>query len=53
MTITREIHVRNTIGKCEFAVAVEAVEHERESLVAFDIARTLEIFIEHGTDQIF
>jgi len=52
LTATREIDVRNAIGKCELAVTIETVEHERESLVAFDIARTFEIFIEHGTNQI-
>lgn len=52
MTTAREIDVRHTIGKCEFAVAIETVEHEGEALVTFDIAGPFEIFIEHGADQI-
>ena len=52
MTTAREIYMRDTIGKCQFAVAGEAIEHEGESLIALDIARTLEVFIEHGADQI-
>ena len=50
LTTAREIDMCNAIGKGEFAVAVETIEHEGESLIAFDIAWTFEIFIEHGTD---
>lgn len=52
LATAREIDMRDTIGKGELAIASEAVEHERESLVAFDIARTFEVFIEDGTNQI-
>ena len=52
MTTTHEIDMRNAIGECEFAIAGKTVEHEGKSLVAFDIAWTFEIFIEHGADQI-
>ena len=45
--------VRNTIGKGKFGIARETVEHKPESLVAFDIARTLEIFIKYSANQIF
>ena len=48
----REIDMRDTIRKGKFAVASETIEHERESLIAFDSPRTFEIFIEDGTDQI-
>ena len=52
LTTTREIYMRDAIGKCQFAVASETIEHEGKSLVALDIAGTLEVFIEHGADQI-
>jgi len=35
----------DAVGECQFAVAGESVEHEGESLVALDIAGTLEVFI--------
>jgi len=53
LAATRQIDMRDTIGKCQFAVAGEAVEYQGESLVAFDIARTFEIFIKYSADQIF
>lgn len=53
LALPGEIHVRNTIGKGKFGIARETVENKRESLVAFDIARTLEEFIEDCTKQIF
>ena len=52
MATAHEINMRNTIGKDKFAIAVETIEHKRESLVAFDIARSFEVFIEDSTDQI-
>ena len=52
LTITTEIHVRHAIGKCQFGVACETIEHQGESLVAFDIARTFEKLIEDSADQI-
>ena len=52
MTTACEIDMRNAIRKCKFAIAIEAVEHERASLIAFDITWTFEVFIEHGADQI-
>ena len=42
----------NAIGKCKFAVTGETIEHEGESLVALDIAGTLEVFIKHRANQI-
>ena len=52
LAAAREIDMHNTISKIDLAVACETVEHERESLVAFDSAGTLEVFIENGADQI-
>jgi len=52
LATAREINMRDAIGKGKFAIAIEAVEHERESLVAFDSTRTFEVFIEDGADQI-
>jgi hypothetical protein len=44
--------MHDAIGVFDFAVTGEAVEHKREPLIALHVAGTLEIFIEHGTDQI-
>jgi hypothetical protein len=52
LAAAREIDMRNPIGKGKFAIAIEAIEYERESLVAFDSARTFEVFIEDSADQI-
>lgn len=52
LATAREVDMHNTISKSDLAVACETVEHERESLVAFDSARTFEVFIEDGADQI-
>ena len=48
LTFANQIHVRNAICKSKFAITGETVEDERESLIAFYIAGTLEKFIEHG-----
>jgi hypothetical protein len=53
LTLTGKIYVHNAIGICYFTVACETIENKRESLVAFNIARTFEVFIEHRTDQVF
>ncbi len=52
LTTASQVDMRHAIGKCQFAVTGETVEHESEALIAFDIAGTFEIFIEHRTDQI-
>ena len=52
MTTACEVDMHNAISKSDLTVAGEAVEHERESLVAFDIARTFEVFIEDSADEI-
>ena len=52
LTTAREVDVGNAVSKCKFAITIETVEHESKSLVAFDIARTFEIFVKHCTDQI-
>ena len=44
--------MRDAIGIGEFAVTCEAIEHQPKSLVAFDIAGSLEIFIEDSADDI-
>jgi len=53
LTTASQINMRHTVSKCQFAVTGKAVEHQGESLVAFDIARTLEKFIQYSADQIF
>lgn len=52
LAITCQIDVRDTIGIFKFAVACEAIEHKRQSLIAFHVAGPFEIFIEHRADQI-
>ena len=52
LATAREIDVRNAIGKYQFVVTSETVEHEGKPLVAFDIAGTFEEFIEHAADQV-
>ena len=52
MTTAREIHMRNAISKSQFAITRETIEHERQSLVAFNIAGTFEKFIKRTTDEI-
>lgn len=47
-----EIDVRDAVGEGEFAVAGETVEHEGETAVAFDVARTFKEFIERRAQQI-
>jgi hypothetical protein len=42
----------NAIRILQFGVAREAVEHQRKTLVSFDIAGTLKVFIQHGADDI-
>ena len=52
LTIPHKIDMRDTIGKHKFAVTVETVQHQGESLVTFDIARAFEIFIERCANEI-
>jgi hypothetical protein len=52
LATAREIDMHNTIGKGDFAVAGETVEHERLPLIAFDCVWAFEIFIEDCADQI-
>lgn len=47
-----EVHMRNTVGIFDPAIAGEAVEHKRQPLVALHTDRTLEIFIENRADDI-
>lgn len=52
LTTTGEIDMHNAVGIFDFAVAVETVQHERETLVTFHVAGTFEVFIEYRADQI-
>lgn len=52
LTTTREIDMCNAVCIFEFAVSGKAVQHKRETLVAFHIAGTFEVFIEHCADEI-
>lgn len=52
MTVAREIDVRNTVGKFEFAVASETIEDEGEVFVTFNVAWPLEEFVQDSADQI-
>ena len=49
LAFASQIHVCNAIRKRKLAVTGETVEDEGQSLVTFDIARSLEEFIEHRT----
>jgi hypothetical protein len=44
--------VRDTVGVGEPAIPRETIQHKRKSLIAFNIAWTLEEFIQHRADQI-
>lgn len=44
--------MRHSIGIFNFTVAGKTVEHEGESLIAFHAFRTLEVFIEHGANDV-
>lgn len=52
LALAGQIYVDDAIGVFDFVVAGEAIQHESESLVAFHVAGTLEVFIKHCTDQI-
>ena len=52
LALPGQIHMRHAIGIGQAAVAREAVEHQRETAVAFDIAGSLEEFIEDRAEQI-
>lgn len=47
-----KINMYNAICIFEFAVTGKAIEHKREPLIAFHIARTFEEFIQHRADKI-
>ncbi len=40
----------NAVGVFDATVAGKAVQHERKSLIAFHIAGTFKVLIEHGAD---
>ena len=52
LTHAAEIDMRNTVSIFDFAIAGKTVEHQGKTLIAFDTHRTLEIFIEDGTNNI-
>jgi len=47
-----KVNMRNTIGKGKFAIAGKTIEYQCKTLIALNIARTLEEFIQHCTDQV-
>jgi hypothetical protein len=51
LTGTFQVNVRNAIGKLKFAIAGKTVEDQGKVLVAFDIAGTLEEFIQDSADN--
>jgi hypothetical protein len=52
LTLSDQIHVRNTICNDQFAVPCETVAHQPKSLIPLNIPRTLEEFIQNRTHQI-
>ena len=52
LTRAAEIDMRNTVSIFDFAIAGKTVEHQGKTLIALDTHRTLEIFIEDGTNNI-
>ena len=52
LTLTSQIHMRNTICNDQFAVTCKTVAHQPQSLIPFNITRTLEELIQHGAHQI-
>ena len=52
LATAREIDMYNAICVFEFAITRKAIEHKREPLIAFHIAGTFEVFIQHRADQI-
>lgn len=47
-----EVNMCHTIGIFKFAITGETVKHEGESLFTLHTDRTLEVFVEHGADDI-
>ena len=52
LTMTNEIDMQDTVSIRYFAIAGESVEDQRESLIAFHVARAFEEFIEHRANQV-
>ena len=52
LAIACEIDVRDSIGKLEFAVTRETVEDERQPLVAFHVAGTIEKLVQDSANQV-
>jgi len=44
--------MRHAIGKLDLTVTGKAVEHEGKSLFPLNTDRSLEVFIEHGADEV-
>lgn len=52
MAFAREIDMCHAVGVFQFVISGEAIEDQRESLVALHVAGTLEVFIQHCADQV-
>ncbi len=46
LALPHQINLRHAVSKGEFAITGETIEHQGESLIALDITRTFEEFIE-------
>ena len=47
LTLTREINMNNTIGISNFAVTSKPIQDKCKSLIALNVAWTLEVFIKY------
>jgi len=47
-----EIYAGDAVGIFDFAVAGEPVRDQSQALVAFHVAGTFKVFIEHRADQV-
>ena len=52
LAITCQIDMCDTIGRHKPAVARESIEHQSKTLVAFNIPRSLEEFIQDSTQHV-
>jgi hypothetical protein len=52
LAIPGEINICDAIGIFQFGIAREAIEHQRETLISFNITRTLEVFVQNRADDI-
>jgi hypothetical protein len=52
LTIAGEVDVYDAIGIFDLAVAIEAVQDTRETLIALHVTGTFEKFVEYRADEI-